>query len=70
MTKAQFRQFVNKMVDTYGVYSYLDNEDDIAADNLWCNCPECDEPILWDDWHDDETFHAGACPICEASFDF
>lgn len=70
MTKAQFRQFVNKMVDIYGLQSYLDNEDDIAADNVWCMCPYCEDVIQWEDVSDDETFHAGACPVCGEPFDF
>ena len=41
MSEKTFRKWVQKMVDTYGVHSYLDNEDDVEDGELWVECPEC-----------------------------
>lgn len=57
-----FKEFVDKMVEVYGVSSYLNNEDDVAEGNMWVTCPECDEPILEGDWSMEEVAHG--CPIC------
>ena len=39
MSEKTFRKWVQKMVDTYGVHSYLDNEDDVEDGELWVECP-------------------------------
>ena len=39
MSEKTFRKCVQKMVDTYGVHSYLDNEDDVEDGELWVECP-------------------------------
>ena len=33
-------------------------------DGLWFVCPECGEPILFEDWVDDKELADGCCPIC------
>ena len=38
MTKNEFALLVDCMVETYGVHSYLNNEDDIEENNLWFEC--------------------------------
>lgn len=53
--------FVRYMVDTYGVRSCLENDDD---DSIWFECPECGEPILIGlDYSLEEC--KNQCPICE-----
>lgn len=69
MSEKTFRKWVQKMVDTYGVHSYLDNEDDVEDGELWVECPECGDPILYDDWADDWDL-SERCPICEALWDY
>ena len=53
MNRSEFFELVHDIVDTYGVYSCLDNEDDIEENNLWFNCPNCGDPILYDDFKND-----------------
>lgn len=77
MTKFQFRDFVDTMVNMYGVTSYLDNlVDDYEADadeldSPWFSCPECGEPILYEDYEEDmddfisDDYSMFTCPICE-----
>lgn len=69
MSRDQFIEMVQYMIDTYGVRSYLDNlgdedEDEMDEDDLWFECPECGDPVLWADWMDSEEFASGYCPIC------
>ena len=55
-------EFVRYMVDTYRVHSCL--EDDDEYNDIWFECPECGEPILYADYP--EAFCIGAaCPVCE-----
>lgn len=71
-TKERFKSLVQSMVDTYGVDSYLNNiipemsDEEIDAD-LWFACPECGEPILYEDW--DMSYYIDGdewqCPVCE-----
>ena len=68
MNRSEFFELVHDIVDTYGVYSFLDNEDDIEENNLWFNCPNCEDPISYDDFKDSKELHAGFCPICESRF--
>jgi len=76
MTRNEFKELCDHIVDIYGVTSYQDNlnddpEDEIN-DELWVFCPnECDEPILWEDYGEEmeiETDRHGqrfvVCPIC------
>ena len=65
MNRSEFFELVHDIVDTYGVYSCLDNEDDIEENNLWFNCPNCGDQILYDDFKNDKDLHAGFCPICQ-----
>lgn len=52
--------FVRYMVNTYGVRSCLEN----FEDDIWFECPECGEPIFYEDYP--EAFCIGAkCPVCE-----
>ena len=69
MSEKTFRKWVQKMVDTYGVHSYLDNEDDVEDGDLWVECAECGDPIMYDDWGDDWDLRE-RCPICEALWDY
>lgn len=41
----------------YGVF--------VSSDG-WFECPECGEPILKEDWEDENLIH---CPVCEYNFD-
>lgn len=75
--KKRFKNLVNKMVEVYGVTSYLNNiTEDITPeeidDDLWFSCPECGEPILYEDWDmsdyiDSDKF---TCPVCEEMMEF
>ena len=68
MTKNEFALLTDYLVETYGVHSYLENEDDIDEGNLWFECGECEEPILFDDYGDDEGLSCRfGCPICGSS---
>lgn len=79
MSKAEFKALVAEMVELYGVRSYLDNlgvegiEDD--EDDIWVECPECGEPILWEDYGEELEFRSNddvdfiVCPICENYID-
>ena len=62
MTKKGFYKMIDFMIEAYGVRSYQDNDDD---EDLWFECPECGEPILYEDWKDDEELMNYHCPICE-----
>lgn len=41
MTKNEFALLTDYLVETYGVHSYLENEDDIDEGNLRFECGEC-----------------------------
>lgn len=45
---------------TYGV-PYVNTEDD-----CYFICPECDEPLLAEDWSDEELINGNdaCCPVC------
>lgn len=69
MTKNEFALLTDYLVETYGVHSYLENEDDIDEENLWFECGECGEPILFEDYGDDEELSCRfCCPICGNPF--
>lgn len=76
-SKKRFKNLVNKMVKVYGVTSYLNNiTEDMTPEeidnDLWFACPECGEPILYEDW-DLADFIDGnefTCPICEEILEF
>lgn len=56
-------ELINYMVDTYGVRSCHNNDDD---EDTWFECPECYEPIYVPaDWSIDEILATGCCPVCE-----
>lgn len=61
MSKSQFKKLIKRMVKTYGVTSCFDNDEN---SDLWFTCPECGDPILYEDWEDDEELNSGCCPIC------
>ena len=69
MTKTEFKQLADLMVEVYGVDSYQDNlnddPDDEINDELWFNCPFCGEPLLYEDWADSALLEARICPVCE-----
>ena len=46
--------------EKYGVFVSFDEGDE------WFECPECGEPILKEDWEDENLIH---CPVCEYNFD-
>lgn len=57
------RKYIQYAIDIYGSRSNLDNEDD---DDLWFECPECGEPILYEDYPEAFEFKPHCtCPICE-----
>lgn len=63
MKRGEFRRFMVWTTNTYGVANTFAN-DGGWDDDLWVMCPECGEPILWEDWKDDSDLAAGYCPIC------
>lgn len=70
MTRSDFVEFVGQMIDLYGVRSYRDNlEDGIEdeQDDLWFECPECMDSVLFDDYEDHPALRDGYCPICGAN---
>lgn len=69
MTRDEFIELTGEMIDTYGVRSYrinveYDGDDDNA--DLWFECVECGDPILFEDYGNDSMLEAGYCPICGA----
>lgn len=64
-------EFVRYMVDTFGVRSCFDNVDEensLEDEGLWYECPECGEPILYEDYP--EAFNYGCmCPVCEFEYE-
>lgn len=46
--------------EKYGVFVSFDEGDE------WFECPECGEPILKEDWEDENFIH---CPVCGYNFD-
>lgn len=44
--------------DTFGIY--------VNWEERFFICPECDEPILEEDWENDDL---SICPICEAMWE-
>ena len=60
MSINKFKKLVKHMIKTYGVHSYLETADD----DPWFECPDCEEPVYFDDWEDDEELETGHCPIC------
>jgi len=76
MTKEEFKELVDGIVTIYGVDSYLNNiEEDMTEeeinDDLWFSCPECGEPILYDDYANELTVYQDRdgeiiyCPVCD-----
>ena len=60
MTKREFERLMDRVINVYGVRSSrIDGDED-----LYFECPECGEPILYEDWADDEELERGICPIC------
>ena len=60
MSKNEFRELLYDMIKTFGVGAFEVGEND----GLWFVCPECGEPILFEDWVDDKELADGCCPIC------
>ena len=54
------------------VEDYLEVVEGSAPDNeeddLWFECPECLDPILYEDWKNDEELRMEICPICGTKF--
>lgn len=68
--KRKFLNLIDDVVDTFDVKSYLDNEDEAEnPESPWFECPECGEPILWEDWKQSLTLERGICPICGFNFE-
>lgn len=63
--REEFDEARKYCINTYGVVSNFDNEDD---EDDWFNCPECEEPLLAQDWDKVENWEPlmpwSACPIC------
>lgn len=58
MDKEKIIKFTDEMIEEYDVRSYKDNLADdwtIEDEGLWFECPECGEPILFEDWGLDEV---------------
>lgn len=36
----------------------------VDRDEMFFVCPECDEPVYFDDWNGDYELARGCCPIC------
>ena len=65
MTKNEFALLVDCMVETYGVHSYLNNEDDIEENNLWFECPGCMNIVDYETFAEDEELSCRfCCSIC------
>lgn len=52
---SEFKKVALYCEETYGIQNDLEEK--------YFICPECGEPILYEDWHDLENFWY--CPICE-----
>jgi len=76
MTKAQFKQFIDEMIDIYGVGSYKLNitpdmtQEDIDRD-LWFEAPCCYDIIYYEDVDEkwEKMLNDGICPICGEYFE-
>lgn len=67
-------EFVKYMVDTFGVRSCFDNideENSLEDEGVWYECPECGEPILYEDYPEAFEFrhYNCKCPICEFDYE-
>ena len=58
-------EYVKYMVETYGVRSCYEDEDELAREDLWFECPECGEPILFADYPEVFVDNRPECPVCE-----
>ena len=58
-------EYVKYMVDTYGVRSCYEDADEVAREDLWFECPECGEPILFADYPAVFVDNQPQCPVCE-----
>lgn len=59
-------EFVNWMIDTFGVHSCYDNineDNTLEEEGLWFECPNCGDVVSFEDWTFEEI--ENFCPICE-----
>jgi len=75
-TKKQFKTLIGRMIEVYGVCSYINNiQDDMTQeeidDDLWFAVPCCGEVIYFEDVDENwaEMLKNGICPICGNPFD-
>ncbi len=59
MARREFRNLAKYCEKTYGSH--------YEEDEAWFICPECQEPIYFDDWTEEETHGWSDCPICETN---
>ena len=57
----QFKNFAEYLSQAYGC-AIVENEETGLIESV--ECPECAEPILFDDWAEDDTECWTMCPIC------
>lgn len=57
-------EYVKYMVDTYGVRSCYEDADEVAREDLWFECIECCEPILFVDYPEVFLDNGHECPVC------
>lgn len=63
-----FCLFAALLNDDYAAPLEYDEE---TGDLVAVHCPECGEPIYFEDWYNDleATQNWTACPVCETAFD-
>lgn len=65
----EFNEARDYCINTFGVNANFDNDYD---EDDWFACPECEEPLLAEDWDEIEDWEPitpwSACPICSWSW--
>ena len=57
----QFKNFAEYLSQAYGCAIIYDEETGLIES---VECPECGDPILFEDWSDVDTENWTMCPIC------
>ena len=57
----QFKNFGEYLEEAYGCAIIYDEETGLIES---VECPDCAEPILFEDWSDIDTENWTICPIC------
>lgn len=63
-----FTFFAGYFYEAYGM-PYIYDEDNEEPKIIGTYCPECGEPIYYEDWSSAETDNWTKCPICEWKVD-